>query len=416
MTVFGLIWIAIILYCLIKKDIKYTLFATLLFMTFQSSNVLIINGTGIGPGVLTAIIFVMKIFISQRFVIRNIKLEKRVFLLAILLPTVAIISLAQNQILGETMMLLLQLIVYVVCFISIQFIKQDISTDDIYAMIRTLIVFHVIFTIIEFLTTVHMLPLRPVLDVLVYNDPSTDIVFHKEYYSRVMSTFMEPSYFAGFLVGAFYFLLNQKEEWYKNRFLFIAIIIEILLTKSSTAYGACLIVGMVFVITSKSFNFKQKIILCGISIMGYLILYFGFYSLLDAVIFSKDTTGSFSTRERFDNTAIDAYKSSPIFGVGYKNCRGSSIVYSLLGQMGIAGLSVYAVFNVCVCCKSKLSKTISNLDRNMLKSAKFGVMAVVACQIISCPDLDLCTYWMWLFIYSIMLLGLRSNRRSNRNL
>lgn len=411
MTVFGLIWIVFIFYCFIKEDIIYMLFATLLFMTFQSCNVFTVNGTGIGPGVLTSIILIVKILTSQKFVIRKIELEKRVFLLAILLPTVAIISLVQNQIFGEMMPLLLQLIVYVMCFISIQFIKKDITQEHVYVIIRKLIVFHVIFAIIQFLTTIQILPLRPVLNVLFYNDPSTDVVFHRAYYPRVMSTFMEPSYFAGFLVGAFFFLLNQKEKWYKNCFLFLVIIIEILLTKSSTAYGACLIVGIVFVMTSKNFNLKQKIMICGLGIVGYLILYFCFYSLLDAVIFSKDTTGSYTTRLRFNNTALEAYRSSPIFGVGYKNCRGSSILYSLLGQLGIVGISAYVLFNIYVCGMRKFSKSILRMDYNMLKASKLGVFSVVVCQIISCPDLDLCAYWVWLFIYSITLLGLRSNRR-----
>lgn len=411
MTTFGLIWTVLIFYCYIKKDILYMLFVTLLFMTFQSCNVFTVSGTGVGPGVLTSIIFISKILISQKFVIRKIKQEKCVFLFAILLPMVAFVSLIQNQILAEMLMLLLQLLVYVILFVSIQFIKKDISEDDVYAMIRKLIIFHVVFAIIQFLTTIQILPLRPVLNVLFYNDPSTDVVFHREYYARVMSTFMEPSYFAGFLVGAFFFLLNEKEKWYKNRFLFIVIIIEILLTKSSTAYGAFLIVGIVFIMTSKNFDIKQKIMICGLGIIGYLILYFGFYSLLDAVVFSKDMTGSYTTRLRFNNTALAAYRSSPIFGVGYKNCRGSSILYSLLGQLGIVGISIYALFNICVCGMRKYSKSIFKMDYNMLKSSKLGVFAVVVCQIISCPDLDLCTYWVWLFIYSITLLGLRSNRR-----
>lgn len=410
MTLFGIIWLCIIVWDFVKKPVINTVFLTILFMTFQSTNVLYINGSGIGPGVLTSIVCILKIFIMQKFKIRRINQQVCVFIIPTLMLFIIYFSLVINGIFGESALLFLQITVYIICFISIQFIQKAASKELLYQIIRKIIIFHVIFGAIQILTTTNALPLRPVLNILFYNDPSTDVVFHRPYYARVMSTFMEPSYYAGFLVGAFFFLLIQKKKLYQNKLLISAIMIEILLTQSSTAYGAFLVVGIVVILFSDSFSLKQKMLICLLGIIGVLILYFGFYSLLDAVIFSKDQTGSFSTRVRFNNTAIEAFFTSPLIGIGYKNCRGSSIIYSLLGEMGIVGLGIYFLFNIAIYLTGTIEDKYSD---NILSASKFGVLAVMVCQIIACPDLDLCTYWIWLYIFSFVLRGLKQDIRDS---
>ncbi len=405
MTLLGVLWLCIVLWDFIKMPIANTVFLTILFMTFQSSNVLYINGTGIGPGILTSIILVLKIFILQKFRIRKITEFKGVFVLAVLMLFVIYFSLVLNNIFEKKYLTFLQISVYVFCFISIQFISRSVTKDAAYKLIRRIIVFHVIFGFVQVLTTTDILPLRSALEVLVYNDPSTDIVFHRDYYARVMSTFMEPSYYAGFLVGAFFFLIIHRDALYQNKLLIFAIIVEILLTQSTTAYVSFMIVGIILILFSNSFSLKQKFFICMLVVIGILILYFGFYSLLDAVVFSKDQTGSYSTRLRFNNMALESFFSSPLIGIGYKNCRGSSIIYSLLGEIGIIGLGSYFIFNVI------LFLTGIKYSDNILIASKFGVLTTVICQIIACPDLDLCTYWIWLYIFSFVLLVLKQNTK-----
>lgn len=410
MTLFGCIWFCIIVWDFIKKPINNTVLLTILFMTFQSTNVLYVNGTGIGPGVLTSIVCILKIFLVQKFRIRRLNQPVGVFVASIIMLLIIYFSLVLNGTFGDSVLLFLQIAVYIICFMSIQFIRKVISQDLLYQSIRKIIAFHVIFGVIQILTTTNVLPLRPVLNILFYNDPSTDVVFHRAHYARVMSTFMEPSYYAGFLVGAFFFLMIHKEKIYQNKLLISAIIIEILLTQSSTAYGALLIVGLILILFSNSFTLKQKAIIIILGTVGFLVLYFGFYSLLDAVIFSKDQTGSYSTRVRMNTTALRAFYSSPLIGIGYKNCRGSSIVYSLLGEMGIIGLGIYFIFNIFVYLSGIIGSKYAD---NILTASKFGVLATMICQIIACPDLDLCTYWVWLYIFSFALRSLKQNVRDS---
>lgn len=361
---------------------------------------------------LTSIVCILKIFFIQKFKIRKILLSTTTFVTAFLVLFVVYISMMLNGIFVENTLLFFQIAVYIVCFTSIQFIRTTITADLVYQSVRKIIIFHTIFGIIQILTTINFLPLHSILNTLFYNDPSTDILFHRAYYARVMSTFMEPSYYAGFLVGAFFFLLIQKDKLFQNKILVYVIAIEILLTQSSTAYGAFLIVAIVLILFFDNFTLKQKLTICVAGIAAGFVLYVGFYSLLDAVIFSKNLSGSYTTRVRYNNTALEAFLTSPLIGVGYKNCRGSSIVYSLLGQMGIMGMGIYILFNTLVYFTKEIGFNHTN---DLLAASKFGVLTTMVCQIIACPDLDLCTYWIWLYIFSLVIRIMSQNVRDSRD-
>lgn len=397
MTIAGIIWITIVLCCFLSNRIQPMLFITLLFMTFQACNVLVIGGQGVGPGVLTAIVFIIYVLMHGRLRIRRICKQKSTFTCALILLAIPIISSTVNGKFSSSALVILQLMSYVGCMFAIQWSIEDLSGTELYSTIRDLIVFHCIFAIIQVLTTMEILPLRPLLNILFFNDHSQNVVFHWHAYNRMMSTFMEPSYFASFIVGAFYFLLGHRSKWKSNCFLILTVFIEIILTQSSTAYGAFIIVGMLFVACSKELSIKQKIEIISIGLIGLVVLYVGFYSVLDKVIFSKSETASYRQRERFNTRAWDAFTSSILLGVGYKQTRGSSIIPSILGQTGILGLLSYALFNMSFLIGRRYD------DQNgteLYSSVKFAILSAVATQLIACPDLDLCSYWVWAIIVS----------------
>ena len=93
MTLFGCIWFCIIVWDFVKKPINNTVFLTILFMTFQSTNVLYINGSGIGPGVLTSIYCILKIIIVQRFRIRKLEQPIAAFITSIFMLFIIYLSL-----------------------------------------------------------------------------------------------------------------------------------------------------------------------------------------------------------------------------------------------------------------------------------------------------------------------------------
>lgn len=407
-TLFGLVWLIITSWCFIKKDIKYMFSITLLFMAFQSCNVFYLGELGIGPGILTSLLFVIKTAIRSAGKLHYYKKDRFLLILMYLLILFVFFSSAMNGTIRKQLMLIFQLLGYILCFTCINFVKRELDTETVYHTIRSILIFLSVVGLIQFLTTSGILPLRSVLEPLFYNDPSTDVVFHKSHYTRVMSTFMEPSYYAGISVGGFYYLLSLQTKWKKNAWLLLLLLIEIILTKSSTAYGAFFIVGILFFLFAKNIGTSWKITGIVVAGIGFCIVFFMFYDLLDAVIFSKDTTGSFSTRTRMNNRALQAFESSMLYGVGYKNCRGSSIVYSLLGELGIIGLSLYAVINATIIVPTfKNKKGLSAVD-HYTDAARFAVLSAFICQIIACPDLDLCTYWFWLYCFGSLSLPSQS--------
>ncbi len=414
MTFFGLVWFLFVLWCFIKKDIKYMLFATLLFMAFQSCNVIYLGGSGIGPGILTSLLFVVKTFVHRGGRFYYYKRDRLILLIAFLLIGIVIFSSSRNGIIGNNFVLILQLLGYILCFTCINFIKNELDKDVVYHIVRTIIIFLGIMGIVQFLTTTEILPLRSVLNLLFYNDPDTNVLFHKYNYSRIMSTYMEPSYFAGFVVGAFYYLLSIRDKWKQNSWIIILLAVETIMTKSSTAYGAFFAIGIVFILFAKNIGIEWKIMGVVLAALGFCIVYFGFYNILEAVIFSKESTGSFITRIRWNNEAMQAFKSSIIYGVGYKNCRGSSIVYSLLGQLGCIGFALYVMFNLVIILPLFKNKKIGYLDDIYSNGIRYAVLSAVVCQIIACPDLDLCTYWFWLYCEGtiIFISKSKSNQKS----
>ena len=101
---------------------------------------------------------------------------------------------------------------------------------------------------------------------------------------------MEPSYFAGFAVGSFYYFLSYREKRKENICLLVGLLIEILLTFSSSAYVALVFAGMIFLASSKEKKLKFEIIMA--SVVGFAIMYLFFFDVLDLVIFSKASSGS----------------------------------------------------------------------------------------------------------------------------
>lgn len=398
MTFFGVLWLTIVLWCFSRRDIKYMLFATLLFMTFQCDNVIEIGKTGIGPQLLTSVLFVVKVLFNSK---GKIYLPKRcvcILITVYLLLAAVLASCLYNRILEEKILNIGQLAIYIICFTFVLVGARTVDGETLYRMLRTIVIFLLIMGVLQLFTTMGVLPLRLILKTLFYNDNSTAVYFNHSGYNRLMSTFMEPSYFAGLLVGAFYYFLSLHDRWKENYVLLAAIFAEMLLTASSTAYAAFAIVGVVFILLQDRINIWTKIILLTVAAMVFVALYFGFYDLLDSVIFSKTETGSYMTRTNMNKAAYDSYLGSVWFGIGYKNARGSSIFYSLLAETGRIGLGAYLLLNITVILPITTGAFIQRKVSNQYIGILFAVMSVFLCQLVACPDVDLCTYWFWMYI------------------
>lgn len=403
MTIFGVIWAFVILYCFIKDDIKYMFSVTLIFMTFQCANVIYLGSTGIGPQVLTSISFIIKSLISFNGKIPRIKKDnsRLASVSLIALMVVIIVSSRVNETITEKWLIILQLAVYMITFLLMKRVIRNINNESLYEIIRAIIIFIVFVGILQWIITMFMPSAKILLKYVFYNDNSTDIYFnHNDHYHnrRIYSTFMEPSYMSAFSVGALFYLMSFWNRLKENILLVLLLMMILIASFSSTAYGAFAVTGIIFILSTKEIKINWKILIIAISIFAICILFFFFYDILDAVIFSKATTPSGITRTRMNNDAFDAFMTSPLIGVGYKMIRGSSIIYSLLGETGILGLAAFVSFNL----NSVWRVLFRSIQSKNYTTGYYGVLyAIISsfiCLIIACPDLDLCSYWFWLYL------------------
>ena len=400
MTLFGIIWIILIIICMIQNNPKWMIGITVLSSTLQCDNVLVIGDSGLGPQVITSIAMIAKTFLICRS--WKIKIQKKAIgiqLSVIILFLVVLLSSIKNDIISLNILRVLQLLVYIICFFCMYKVGKLVDDNYIYRLLRKLTIFLVIIGFIQIGITSGILPRIRLIQMLFYNDTLSDVVyFTRNNYFRIMSTYMEPSYYSGYIVGIFYYLLSYKEKRKENLWLLILLLIQILLSFSSTAYGAFCILGVLFIASSYEKRIKLYIILGGIA--GALIMYVFFYNILDTVIFSKMESVSAIARSYWNMAAIHNFESSPLIGIGYKQSRASSIVFTVLSELGILGLLSYILVN------AQIIFAAINRKRQLQNGLEYtsiclSIVGVVICQLIAVPDLDICTYWMWMNILAL---------------
>lgn len=375
-------------------------------MIFQCSNVLEIAGQGVGPQVLTSIIFIIRVIFHLNFKIPVENVSHFEGIGWIIFSGIVILSTMCGGVFYENFLYVLQLLVYILTFKCFYLIK-DLRGDFLYKSIRWITVFLMVVGVLQFLATTNILSIDGALEFLFYNDVGTSVQFGLyDYYDRIMSTFMEPSYYAVLAVGGFYYLLYFKEKWTENMWILVSLFVIILMTFSSTAYGAFAVVGLIFLALFKEVSIGAKVRIIVLAVIIVSILYIFCYDMLDSVIFSKLLTSSGVTRKIWNDFAIATFKESPIIGVGYKNIRGSGIYPSILAQIGVFGTLIFTLIMM-----KKLSPLLEysslkkdgrskNLPKNVVPVA-FALMSAFVCLTIAIPDLDSCGFWFWMYCTSL---------------
>ena len=409
MTIFGTIYIVILIFAFFT-NIKNLFVLTIFSAVLQCDNVFVIGNIGIGPQVITSFVFLIKVILikKEKFLIIN----KKVLLIeisALLLMIISFISLIVNNKLGNEFLRYLQLVIYILCFIAMSRVSDLIDNKFVHKCIKYLSVFLIVIGFIQLMITTGILPRFTIIKELLYNDNISDVIyFTRDNYFRILSTYMEPSYYACYLVGAFYYFLLQNHKTKGEIALIFFIFIQIILTFSSTAYIAFALIGLVYFMLIKSW--KKRLIMAFLAIAGLLILYFGFYDVLDSVILSKAESGSANARFANDAKAIRIFNENKVIGVGYKTTRASSAITTILAEMGIIGLSCYCILNLFIV-KDIFQSEKKNIDKQEL-GIRVAILSVVVAQIIAVPDIDICAYWMWMNILAVVMLN-KSQRSEN---
>lgn len=393
MTLFGIVWILFLLYFIFRQDLEKIIFMTLLSAVFQCNNVILINGSGIGPFIISSIVLLLY---YTFFMKKRLTFSRRfdfVFISQLLVFAAVIISviLNKNTFDSKNIIRIIQLLVYILTFNVIRNIF-NYRKYDYKKMLVYIIDFVLIIGIFQFLCSLNVIPRNFIFNAFIYNDiNNSNIAYYTTLRIRLFSTFMEPSYCAAFLIFAFCFSISSFKMNRNNWIRIISIVAEICLTFSTTAYIGFLISVLILLLFTNS---KKKIAkLFPIFIIGIIILLLS--GQVNDVVINKASTASALTRETWNRLALANFKSSPIYGVGYKSSRASSLFYQLLGEIGTIGFLSYCVYVISVL------KRVTIHDRFADKGIVAAMLSIICCQIIAIPDLDFCVFWFVMYIYAM---------------
>ncbi len=169
--------------------------------------------------------------------------------------------------------------------------------------------------------------------------------------ARLRGTCGEPSY-AGlilviFFAAYFYRYYTGRGGGWKA---FVAVV-TIGLARSSSAFLALVAIGVLIIVLNPPFRFPGfmraqravKLIPVSFAILGCLLSP-TFFLLLQEWVIDKPTSGSYSHRTTMDQYSVYLLMRTFGMGVGVGSYRPSSLVASLLGNVGLIGTTLAALF------------------------------------------------------------------------
>jgi hypothetical protein len=233
-------------------------------------------------------------------------------------------------------------------------------------------------------------------------------------FSRVNSTFLEPSVFATYLTGVFAFLLVcwvRQPTW----LLLCAVLLTIfsmLITTSTTAYLGlvgilfCVMVGMGFfqLVNGGWINKTLLLLMLATLAVVWISLTVAVGSqevrdLVNLVLLQKSDGDSFKVRIESDIQSIEILWHTYGLGVGLGSNRPSSFLTFLLSNLGALGFLLFVLFLASLA--SLALKNMRRIDQasmqNWAVAGVWGLWATVVAKIFAQPDLSFSPLWVWIF-------------------
>lgn len=202
MTMFGIVWLLLLFAAIVKSKKPMLAALVLISSTLQSSNVLVVNGQGIGPQIITsgvaALYFMapqirkMKLRVSKSFASTN--------KILILLLAYIVFDAARTKTLGTNILRIFQLLIYVLCFFEMKNVGDTLDDEYVYCTLKKLSIFILLVGVFQVLATTNIIPRYWFIRDIFWNDSANApaiVQFMWPYgsYFRFFSTYMEPSYF-----------------------------------------------------------------------------------------------------------------------------------------------------------------------------------------------------------------------------
>ena len=399
-TFFGSIWIVITVFLFFSRDIKNIIAFALYSMIFQCNNILFIGATGIGVQIFVVTFTVIKILMfklsSEMISIPKIlhhrkshyEITARPFWFLFL---IVLLSVALNDVLRQTAIALVMIFVYIL-FAALLITYEFYFDESWLTNLENTITITLIFVgFLQCLAKLGVFSLTSILRILIYNDINNpNVIFNYKGVKQFYSTLMEPSYCGALLVGLFTLYILKERVTVKNILYLFFITICILLTQSSTAYLGLVVIVLVLCVTKGQKKFFKFCLPLGILFALFFCL--TSTSVLKKVIFDKAATGSYRVRAVLNRRAIENFISSPLYGVGYRCSRASSLLVTLLGELGILGaVSYFSLFIYYL-------RFYRNTVNVMARRHSLCVAGIIICQLIACPDLNFSPFWLAVYL------------------
>ena len=394
---FGVLWNAILGYCFLFKNGKTMAYMAIISMLFQCNNILYIGTTGIGTQIFTVCIASVKLLLVKKDP-RKVYGTEPLNVSFIMMLGVIIIGLIYNHSLDGKHMIAISMLAVYILFGIILVKKQIVFTQaELEKMINTVAYVIIIVGVLQVLCKMNILPITALLRSFIYNDTgNSNVIFNHKSITAMYSTFMEPSYCGATLTGLLACVISRKEFTRKNLALVALLGISILMTRSSTAYAGTAIMLCVLLFTKadkKIYKYVMPLIIVAVMFIAIFNM-----DLLNEVLFEKMNTGSFRVRENWNKMALEKFFQSPVLGVGYQNQRASSLLYTILGELGIIGAFAYTMMMI-----ASLKFLLQKKYKGIVSTTSFMCFGIALSQWIACPDLSFSPMWMSFYFLILSL-------------
>lgn len=418
-SILGIIFIPVSIIFLFRP-IKYTIALVVISTIFQAASVFTIGGNSISPLLYSCAVLVFKQCVDWLVAGRIVKhkviwLKYYVmFLIAVVLitrfsPTLfgnvpVIVStrpitysplyiVAMNNSLSNV----ITLITYGLALYIISIHKEEIENKEVFRWFCFLLKIVLIIGFAQFVCK-KMGVLYEFWNSLVYS--KTDTVSIEAFYfnvePRFMATFMEASYCGGFIAPVLIGIFVAFGVGKKTLPMIITLIAAVLLNQSSTGLVIVGVSFFVYYLVSRNVNTKIMFPIVGVVGIGALVI-FGYGDILSERILTKGSTSSGIQRSAMNASCISTLWNTRLLGAGLNNIRGSSFVFSILGQVGVIGLGLFVVFLISLMRKQKSNRIWSTIEDENICYRKFSIIFLVCVLLGMClsePDLFLSTFWL----------------------
>lgn len=425
-SILGIIFIPISI-ILLFLPIKYTIALVIISTVFQAASVITVGGNSISPLLYSCAALVFKQcldwLVAGKITKYKIKWFKYyvAFLIAIVLITLfsptlfgdvpVIVStrpitysplyvVARNNSLSN----IITLIAYGLALYIISIHKKEIENREVFRWFRFLLTIVLIVGFAQFVCK-KMGVLYEFWKSLIYS--KTDTVSIEAFYfnvePRFIATFMEASYCGGFIAPALIAIFVAFGMRTKTFPVIIALIAAVLLNQSSTGLVIVGLSFLVYYLVSRNVNTKILFPIVGAVGVGALVI-FGYGNTLSERILTKGSTSSGIQRSAMNASCISTLWNTHLLGAGLNNIRGSSFIFSILGQVGVVGLGLFIAFLISLMREQKPNRIFNPSEDDDICYRKFSIIFLLCVLLGMClsePDLFLSTFWLAMMMVAL---------------